>query len=147
MKGVCLIDTSILCELLEVPGKSGGLDDVQEQFVNRANDFELVLPFTTVLETGNHIGQCSKNRFSVATRFTKLVGAALDGTAPFTASPFPDEAVWRELLDRFPTWASGGAGLGDLTIVQVLEQYQARFPTRSVCIWSLDRDLSAYGSK
>lgn len=56
-RGIVLIDTSVVLELLKVPGKSGSMQDAKKEFADRAQHSELILPLATVVETGNHIGQ------------------------------------------------------------------------------------------
>lgn len=52
------MDTSVLCELLEVPGKNQQATAVQAEFVTRAAAGEhFVIPVTAVIETGNPICQ------------------------------------------------------------------------------------------
>lgn len=145
MRGVCLLDTSVVLEMLRVPGKSGTLPDVDAELRARQARADLVLPLATVVETGNHIGQCSGDRHRLASAFAGLVQRSLEGKAPFTVHPFPDDDAWEEILTRFPEWAAGGSGLGDLTIVHACEQLRARFPHRTVEIWSLDEHLGAWG--
>ncbi|MCP1716357.1 hypothetical protein J2T58_002234 [Methanocalculus alkaliphilus] len=71
MRRVLIIDTSILCVWLDVPGKSTcgpDLDKWDKQRVNQKLDEELtkkttfVLPLASIIETGNHISQASHSR-------------------------------------------------------------------------------------
>jgi hypothetical protein len=111
---VCLLDTSILCELLEIPGKCGGFPEVASELEHKVQQGEsLLLPLTAVLETGNHIGQNGdgRQRRAAAGRFVRLVKDAIEGRTPFVPTPFEPES-WRHLLDEFPDWASRGSGWG-----------------------------------
>jgi hypothetical protein len=131
---IAVIDTSILCEFLDVPNLAGMAD--------------LVLPVAAVLETGNHIAQNGdgQRRRACAGRFVDFVRRALAGETPFTATPLPDLAEWRRLLVDFDGFAMRGVGLGDVSIVDVFEQQRARNPHRRVYVWSLDAHLSGYDS-
>jgi hypothetical protein len=151
---VALIDTSIFCEILAVPGKASDPAFYRSELKARVDGGEiLLLPMTTILETGNHIGQCSSNgskRRASAATFVTAVRQAIDGTAPFSPTPFPDVTDARTWLSEFPDWASQtdargkGSGLGDLTIKKEWERQCALNPSRHVYIWSLDNQLMAY---
>lgn len=149
MADVVLLDTSIPCELLGVPGKSGAgpAGEVQATLESgcEAGD-QFLLPWTAVIETGNHVGQVANGslRRQVAERFVTVVQASLDGAAPWTLSSPVDAARLRSLLHRFPEWATSGSGLGDLTIVDEFDRQCRLNPSRRVWIWSLDRHLSSY---
>ena len=51
------IDTSVLSNLLRIPGKNQDMEKAQQDFValQEDNSVQFVLPVTTVIETGNHI--------------------------------------------------------------------------------------------
>lgn len=150
---VCIIDTSIFCELLTIPGMCSQAKVVRQQFAaHTSRRVTLLLPMTTILETGNHIGQNGDGgqRRLAAGRFVTAVIAALDGTAPWTATPFPDRDAMLAWLKEFPDYtmrndARGkGSGLGDLTIIKEWERQRALHPRRRVFIWSLDAQLANY---
>ena len=64
-----MIDTSVLCEMLQVPGKSNPARgaEVRAEIDRRWRDGErFVIPITAVIETGNHIAQADGNRYDVA---------------------------------------------------------------------------------
>jgi hypothetical protein len=143
---ICLLDTSILCELLEIPDKCGSFAEVTSELERRVQQREsLLLPLPAVLETGNHIGQNGdgRQRRAAAERFIRLVRDAIDGKTPFVPTPFEAEA-WRDWLDEFPDWAGRGSGWGDLTILKEFDRQCALNPGRLVYIWSTDRHLSSY---
>ena len=144
---ICILDSSILLELLQVPGKSQDAQGIQAEFRRRAEDgAQFIVPLAAIIETGNHIGQADRDRYRVAGRFRRLVMSSLDGSAPFVVHPFPDPEAWRAMMERFAEWASRGSGLGDLTILRTFEYHRQRFPQRSVEIWSKDEHLSAYST-
>jgi hypothetical protein len=143
---VCLLDTSILCELLEIPGKCGSFPEVASELEHKVQQGEsLLLPLTAVLETGNHIGQNGdgRQRRAAAERFVRLVKDAIEGRTPFVPTPFEPES-WRHLLDEFPDWAGRGSGLGDWTILKEFDRQCLLHPSRRVYIWSTDGHLSSY---
>ena len=58
MKAVCLVDTSIFIEILNVPNKATRHTEVLAELERKLDNTEfLFLPMATVLETGNHIAQ------------------------------------------------------------------------------------------
>jgi hypothetical protein len=150
---VCVIDTSIFCELLSVPNMCSNahahLETLKEKATARE---ELMLPMTTILETGNHIGQNGDggSRRKAATRFVKQVRLALEGQSPFTATAFLDRERLRAWLAEFPDWSARvdargkGSGLGDLTIFKEWSELCEKFPNRRVYIWSTDAQLASY---
>jgi len=111
-----------------------------------------MLPMTTILETGNHIGQNGDggSRRKAAERFVQQVSSAIAGQSPFTATAFLERAKLLAWLGDFPNWAATvdvkgkGSGLGDLTIFKEWSELCEKFPGRRVYIWSTDMQLAAY---
>jgi len=150
---VCLIDTSIFCELLAVPNMNRRHREMVEQLAERLKAQEtLLLPMTTILETGNHIGQNGdgRQRRQAAERFVAQVRLALQGQSPFTPTPLFLREELGGWLGEFPDWAmrsdsrGKGSGLGDLSIVKAFERQCVLTPSRRVYIWSLDEQLAHY---
>ena len=144
---ICLLDTGILCELLEIPYLCKDSAAILFELEGKVRNGEtLLLPLSTVVETGNHIGQNGdgRQRREAAQKFIELVRAALQGKTPFTPTPFFETEALLGWLDEFPDWASRGSGLADLTIVKEFDRQCLLNPTRRVYIWSLDRHLSSY---
>jgi hypothetical protein len=153
---ICIIDTSVFCEILAIPGKAGRVGEVRDGLAERVRLHEtLLLPMTTVIETGNHIGHCGDGsvRRAAAVRFRDAVEQALAGETPFVPTPMIDMPRLRQWLARFPDWAKQtgpdgkGSGLGDLTIVAEWEHARLRNPGRRVYIWSLDARLAGYDTE
>lgn len=144
---VCLIDTTILCEILEVPNKCGHSGLVLSEMEDKVREQEaLLLPMSSILETGNHIGQNGdgNQRRLTASRFVQMIEQAVRGEAPFTPTPFFEPKELLEWIGHFPDWAGRGSGLGDLTILKEFERQCALNRSRCVYIWSTDRHLSSY---
>lgn len=153
---VLILDTSVLCCFLQVPGKETcGSDDDRwnhrriaaliDAEVKRAS--LLVLPLATIVETGNHIAQAKKgDRFAVATRLAGFIALTAEGTSPWAAFSAQAE-LWepgrlRVLAQTWPELAAGGTSIGDATIIDVAEFY-----ARSGCdveIVTGDAGLKAY---
>ncbi len=150
---VCLIDTSVFCELLKVPNMDRRHSEMMGLFAEKlAAQETLLLPMTTILETGNHIGQNGdgRQRRQAAERFVEQVRLALQGQSPFTPTPLFSREDLGGWLSEFPDWAmrsdsrGKGSGLGDLSIVKAFERQCLLTPFRRVYIWSLDEQLAHY---
>jgi hypothetical protein len=151
MSSVCLIDTSILCELLNVPKISSRHMECVGLLEQKIEAGEiLLLPMVTIFETGNHIGQNGDGaqRWRTARLFVKLVEDAIKGTSPFIATPFFEREALLRWLGDFPDWAkridrkAKGSGLGDLAIAKEFEHQCQLNPGRRVYVWSLDSHLA-----
>ena len=135
-KRVLILDTSVLCCWLQVPGKeeAGPVNDrwsharidallVQE----RAKKSTFVLPIATLIETGNHIAQAPSQRFECANLLANYLREAADAQSPWAA--FTDQSsLWqsenlRLLANTWPGLATGGTSIGDHTIKDVAEFY------------------------
>jgi hypothetical protein len=144
---ICLIDTSILCEFLEVPNHCARAGEIAAELRLKIEHGEtLLLPMSSILETGNHIGQNGdgRQRRAAAERFVELVEQAIRGATPFTPTPFFEPEQLLTWLREFPDWVGHGSGFADLTIAQEFHRQRALNPLRRVYIWSLDRHLSSF---
>ncbi len=149
---VCLVDTTILCELLAVPNMHRQHAETLQLLQKKIQAQEhLLLPLTTILETGNHIGQNGdgNQRRQTAQKFAALVRAAIHGQSPFAlATPFFTREQLDPWLDQFPDYVMRGdarrkgSGFGDFTIVQLYEEQCRLSPARRVYIWSHDQQLA-----
>jgi hypothetical protein len=148
MKGIAIVDTTIICELLEVPGKSDPQIDMAQELRSKIEQEEaLFLPLAAILETGNHIGQLpgGAQRRACAKGLMTLVTTALDGKSPFVPLAFWEKKILAGWIPEFPDWAaSAGSGFGDFTIKKDWESQCELNPGRRVYIWSLDNHLAAY---
>ena len=152
---VLILDTSVLCCRLKVPGKEEagpGHDRWNYARINQLLTREqqygstFVLPMATLIETGNHIAQASMQRYERATELADLLREVADGTTPWAA--FTDQStLWqsenlRALAESWPLLAAGGTSIGDATIKDVAEFYaSAGF---KVEILTGDQGLKAY---
>lgn len=135
-KRVLILDTSVLCCWLQVPGKdeAGPIHDrwdhnrinllLEEE---RAKNSTFVLPIATLIETGNHIAQAPSHRFERASSLAVYLREAADAQSPWAA--FTDQSpLWqadnlRTLADSWPQLANAGTTIGDATIKDVAEYY------------------------
>lgn len=152
---VLVLDTTVLCCWLRVPGKeqSGPADDRWDHTrINTLLESErqqkstFVLPMATLIETGNHIAQAPSHRFDRATELAQYLREAADANSPWAAfteqSPLWQADNLRALADTWPELAAGGTSIGDATIKDVAEYYARA----GYCVEILtgDQGLKAY---
>ncbi|TCO78129.1 hypothetical protein EV699_1236 [Plasticicumulans lactativorans] len=144
---VCIVDTSIFCNVLDIPGKNQRCDEARGELAKHIEaQWSLLLPMVAIIETGNHIGHLRDggDRRRYAERFRDEVRKACNGEAPWVTTPFPDKDSILEWLDDFPEHAACGRGFGDRSIVAEFDRQCILNRARRVLIWSLDRDLAGY---
>lgn len=133
--------------MLRVPGKDEGKHEAVMAEMRAQVELEatILLPIAAIIETGNHIAQCSNGqiRRNCAERLREVVDASLAGAAPWQIAPMIQPADLTQLMHRFPDEAMRGLGMGDLTIVAEFERQCKVSAHRRVYIWSLDGHLSA----
>lgn len=147
MRAICLMDTTVFVEFLEVPTMSSQSDEIVTETRQKVELGEkLFLPMATILETGNHISQNGdgRQRRQCAERFLRQVALAIDGKSPFTPINFLAAEDMRNWLSEFPDAAMQGRGLGDLSIIHDWERQKHLHHGRRVYIWSLDDHLQGY---
>lgn len=151
---VTFIDTSVLCELLEVPGMCSKHEDIRTEFELRADEEgeRFVIPITAVIETGNHIAQSGGDRRAAAERFVGFLAAAGSSEAPFTVHRLSwDDDFLTELCagnatgQPFIDLASAKMGAGDVAILVERDRFKRDSAYTDVQVWTLDEALRAYG--
>jgi hypothetical protein len=151
---VWLVDTSILCEILEVPGKVSQHEVVYEEFTKRALEkHSFVIPVTTIIETGNHIANAKTgDRRAAAIRFHKLLTDVQNKAIPFRLEAVTWNADFlQRLLDGDSTnellvdlIGNGRFGAGDISILVERDLLRSRSSLPDVRIWTADAELQAY---
>ncbi len=145
---IALVDTSVFCNILRVPGYDQDYDQVMQGLEHYIRTrVHLLLPVATILETGNHIAHLKNGqvRRQTAVNFVKAVRDALDEQAPWTVSrPLLDPKDLRDYLAQFPDAAMRGISLGDFSIIQEYARLCKLHRERYIFIWSLDKDLGGY---
>lgn len=147
MSSICILDTSVFCNLLNVPDKAQRRVETVKLFEqNIKRRYTFLLPMATIYETGNHIAQNGDGRVrrARAQMFVEQVQAAFAGKAPWTPTPFDTHEEFARWLAAFPEQAMRGSGIGDLSIIKVFERQCELHPRRHVFIWSYDGHLSGY---
>ncbi|MGI9032649.1 MAG: hypothetical protein ACR2HY_02980 [Acidimicrobiales bacterium] len=155
MSRVTFIDTSVLCELVRVPGKTQRAAEVRSEFEARVGAGEqFVLPVTAVIEAGNHIAQAAGDRRGAAERLDQVIRAAGAGRAPFRPNlvswdgPFlaalsAGNATGQSFVDLA---GNGLMGAGDVAILVERDRFVAEsaFGVADVGIWTLEHVMGAY---
>ena len=136
MKRILIIDTSILCVWLSVPGMDTcgpHHDSWNRHRIEQKIESELqqettfVLPLATIIETGNHIAQAPHRRKERGEALADLMRKSAEQETPWAA--FSDQTVlWspeklKSLADSWPFLADQRLSLGDATIKDVAEYY------------------------
>jgi hypothetical protein len=151
---VIFIDTSVLVEVLKVPGKRQRPTEVAAELRERTSAGEsMILPTAAIIETGNHIAQLGDGtqRRTVAENFSLVLEATIAGDLPWALNG----ARWDEALltaicrgtrgcPPLPEMATQKIGVGDVSILAEAEAYAARVAHVDVRIWTLEHALLAY---
>lgn len=155
MRKVLILDTSILCVWLKVPGMDNcgpeeekwNSERVGAKIAAEEEDKTIfVLPLAGIIETGNHIAQAAHSRYKLGMDLADLMRKSANMESPWAA--FSEQsALWSseklvELADNWPELAASGLSLGDATIREVA-QYYAEMGFR-VEILTGDEGLKAY---
>jgi hypothetical protein len=156
MSSICLMDTSVFLNLMDVPNRNNHKAQVQDDFKTYALEgCTFILPMATIIETGNHIAQNGdgSTRRKTAQIFVDMIKDAFSGAAPFQISELPSSYEILTWLDDFPNHAgrnkspsktTEGTSFGDLSIIKEFDKCCGRFAMSEVRIWSLDSDLQQY---
>lgn len=162
MADICLLDTSILLNILNVPNKNQDITRVRADFkVYAESNCRFIIPLVVAVEVGNHISQNGNGdtRRKTAEQFVKMMQSTFSGELPFEISDFDLKLEWRNWIDEFTDKAgqnktaakpNEGMSLTDLSIIKEYEDIQNKNKANrnkhvKVFIWSLDSDLEAYG--
>lgn len=145
---IYIVDTSVLLNILNVPGYNQDRDTVLTEFEERIKArSRFQLPIAAIIETGNHIADVPNghHRRRCAEKFCDMVEEALEGRIPWVLTPTPKAEEIREWLADFPDqYAMRGFGIADRSIIHAWEKARTRNRGVQVTIWSLDRKLASY---
>ena len=154
MKKVVVLDTSILCVWLQIPGKETcgpkgewTYDKVKQKIESEIeSDSTLVLPFASVIETGNHIAQAHGDRHRAVNAFADHIENAMNGNSPWATfgnqSQLLNDAPLKKLLSKWRQSAIAGQSIGDAMIVELANFYSSY--NVPVEIFTGDGGLKAY---
>lgn len=140
MSAVVIVDSSVLLNILDIPGRNQHVDAVLNRLGERieAGD-HLFIPMAAIVEVGNHIAHVANGvqRRDAAERFVREVRSALAGEAPWKPINFPSNQDVLRWLEGFPEAATRRS------IQQEWQTCCARYPLSHVWVWTLDSDLAA----
>ena len=162
MADICLLDTSILLNILNVPSKNQDRATVMEDFKTYVeSNCRFIIPLVVAVEIGNHISQNGNGdtRRKIARQFVDMMCRTFSGDLPFEISDFDLKNEWQNWISEFIDKAgqnktaakpNEGMSLTDLSIIKEYYSLQAKNRANrnkhvKVFIWSLDSDLAAYG--
>lgn len=146
---VRFIDTSVMMNLLEVPGRCADSQMIKEEFRLAIESKEvLILPVATIIETGNHIAHINNGniRRTIATQFGEYLRKTAEGEAPWQLYGVElDKDGLLYLAEHIEENAIQQIGVGDMSIIHVYEQYKSNTPgIGRIMIWSTDTHLQGY---
>ncbi|MFB5762947.1 hypothetical protein [Paenibacillus medicaginis] len=85
---VSIIDTSILCNIINIPFRNQNHREVIEELTALQQDKQktLILPLAAIIETGNHIAHIADGnlRRERAQRMAELIKRTVNDEAPWT---------------------------------------------------------------
>ena len=145
MSAIVIVDTSVLLNIIDVPGRSQHKSEVLDQLETLIdNGDHLFIPMAAIVEVGNHIAHVDNGaqRRDAAERFVKEVRSALADQAPWKPVNFPSNDEVLNWLNVFPDSAMRGVGMGDLSIKQEWESCCRKYAMSHVWVWALDGDLA-----
>lgn len=156
-KKVLILDTSILCVWLRIPGMDSVVkkdgeritpEDVDLKIKEEVeNKTQIVLPLASIIECGNHITQIKrKDSKEYVDRFADFIDKALDGTEPWDIffnqeELFKTEKI-REWIGNWRQLSQCGISMGDASIIQVAYMYD-KYDAEAE-IYTADEGLRAY---
>jgi hypothetical protein len=157
MQKVLIMDTSILCVWLQVPGMETTGKQQEHTYASvseridreQRNGTKLVLPIATIIETGNHIAHAKGNKASAVRQLCDIIISVSKGESPWMIIDM-QHSLWQEekLLELVEAWQHSVMiecqSIGDAAIVQVAQQYAANF---EVEIYTGDGGLKNYEYK
>lgn len=155
MKKVLVIDTSVFCVWLQLPGyEACGSDNDRWDYERVKKKIEeevglkttLILPLATIIETGNHISQLAGDRYTHAHNLCNILLKSIDNEDPWAAFSeqnllWTDDNV-RRLATDWPLLASQKISIGDATIKDVADYYSKS--GYDVEIFTGDNGLKSY---
>ena len=154
MNAICLIDTTVLLNLLNVPNRSQNSTKISKEFADFVElDCTFIIPLVAVIETGNHISQNGDGRVrrESANRFFKTIKQSLNGEIPFRISDFDLTDELKDWLGQFPdevgknklpTKPNEGISLTDFSIVKEFEKLKNLKVNDKIIIKSRSAGLS-----
>lgn len=154
---VLILDTSILCVWLGIPGmdrieKKGYAPitniDVESKIKSEIDHgARIVLPLASVIECGNHITQIKgTDPKRYIDEFAEFILKSIEGLEPWdiftNQSDLFDEENFKRLVESWRQLSMSGISMGDASIIQVARHYDSKNFT--VEIYTGDAGLKSY---
>lgn len=154
---VIILDTSILCVWLGVPGRDRiekrgeepiTQNDVDEKIKAEIDEgARIVLPLASVIECGNHITQIKgADPKKYIDKFADFILKSIEGLEPWdiftNQTNLFDEENFKKLVETWRDLSMSGISMGDASIIQVANHYDSKNFT--VEIFTGDTGLKAY---
>ena len=150
MKIINFIDTSVLLNILNVPGCNQDREVIVIKMKSKTEEGErFILPLATIIETGNYIAHIADEsmRRKCAKKFADMLQMVLEDKFPWAYNKREiGDSELRAMINRFPDYVQQyEMGLGDLSMLDEYARYKKRNKKRlDVRIWSLDERLQAF---
>lgn len=117
---IWIIDTSVFLNVLDVPQFNQERVTILQELKDRIkNEDTFLLPFASIIETGNHIAKINNGnqRRKFAQKFSEEVRKSLEGESPWRPLEFPKPEDVKQWLGDFPDSAQQEKGLADHLII------------------------------
>ena len=143
------VDTSIMTNILNIPFRNEQRDEIIRTFesLDPSTDF-LILPVSTIIETGNHIAHIVDGRVrrDIAIRFSNILTNIIREVIPWKLYGNKLEISDIEwIASELPNYATIETGVGDMCIIRQYCTYKESTPgIGKIMIWSVDKHLSSY---
>lgn len=151
-----LLDTSILVELLRVPGEYDHVDQIEQDFVlKQEGGVKFQIPAGTLIESGAHISRIDNGhqRRECAKRFHEVIWQTHAGETPwtFTELAWDDNFIYellnpaKEHQNITDSLATQNLEMGDLVILAEFRRLRSRLDLSVVDldVWTQDTALRA----
>jgi hypothetical protein len=152
MSRAIFIDTSVLLNVLDVPkNNQHHHSDIKRFSAGAKSGATLILPVTTIIETGNTVAKAGHHLHEV---FIAMLRAAAGNEHPWVATTMTMDADFlRRLLEGDGALTGLGelltsrVGTGDATILHEVLAFRRRVPaSTAIEVWTHDQQLQAQAS-
>ena len=158
MATVEFVDTSVLVEVLDVPGRNGNRARIMRDLKRKQREkIQLVLPVATIIETGNHITHIAEGwaRRRCAQTFAGMLELCSQGEAPWVlyAASWDGEMLTalcegaRTQMTLVDHAVGQMLGSGDLSILAERDRYRRRVSKGTVVrVWTEEEHMNQWAS-
>ena len=149
MMNIRFVDTSIMTNILNIPSKNEQRNEIMRIFESLDPSIDsLILPLSTIIETGNHIAHIDDGRLrrGIALKFSQILKNIINEIIPWQLYGIKLEVSDIEwIASEFANYAQSETGIGDLCIIRQYNTYKESYPgIGKIMIWSVDSHLSSY---